>query len=61
MNRVVINETMALALDVAEIMSDLTVRDFTIMIHTILQNYPDCRPIIRIAVRRKKIKMKIWA
>ena len=61
MNRVELNEKMALVLDVADCMSELSAKSFTIMVHEILQNYPDCRPVIRIAVRRKKIKMNILA
>lgn len=61
MNKIVLNDTMALVLDVADCMSDLCTKNFTLMVHEILQNYPDCRPVIRIAVRRKKVKMKIWA
>lgn len=61
MKKTVINETMALVLDLADCMSDLCTKNFTLMVHEILQNYPDCRPVIRIAVRRKKVKMKIWA
>ena len=60
MKKTVINETMALMLDLADCMSDLCTKNFTLMVHEILQNYPDCRPVIRIAVRRKKVKMKIW-
>ena len=61
MKKTVINGTLALALDLADCMSDLSTKNFTLMVHEILQNYPDCRPVIRIAVRRKKVKMKIWA
>lgn len=60
-NKIVLNDTMALVLDVADCMSELSAKSFTIMVHEILQNYPDCRPVIRIAVRRKKIKMNILA
>ena len=61
MNKIVLNDTMALVLDVADCMSELSAKSFTILVHEILQNYPDCRPVIRIAVHRKKVKMKIWA
>lgn len=45
----------ALAIELADSMADLSAKNFTLMVHEILQNYPDCRPVIRIAVRRKKI------
>lgn len=61
MKKTVRNETMALALDLADCMADLSTKNFTLMVHEILKNYPGCRPVIRIAVRRKKVKMKIWA
>lgn len=46
----------ALAIELADCMADLSTKNFTRMVKEILKNYPDCRPVIRIAVRRKKIK-----
>lgn len=50
------NEKTALVIELADYMADLSIKNFTIMVHEILKKYPDCRPVIRIAVHRRKSK-----
>lgn len=46
----------ALAIELADSMADLSTKNFTRMVKEILKNYPDCRPVIRMAVHRRKSK-----
>lgn len=50
------NEKTELAIELADCMADLSTKNFTLMVNEILKKYPDCRPVIRIAIHRRKFR-----
>lgn len=53
---VIQNEKTELAIELADCMADLSTKNFTLMVNEILKKYPDCRPVIRIAIHRRKFR-----